>query len=290
MSNNKQRISLAGAQITVIISVTLVLALCGMVAMLGIVADAMGKGIKGNVGFVVEMADSVPQGEAEALVAKIQKSPFTSSSQYSSPDDILAEEQQVMGTEIIDLLDENPYHGEIDVKVCEPWSSPDSVKAIAERLAKDPSVQAVRMHTGAIATAHSSLHRVAIVTGAIALLLLIIALVLINNTVSISVYSRRFVIHTMRLVGAKGAFICRPFVARGALNGAIAGVLAAGILLGMRAWATTVEASMSSWLSTCVMLWICLSTFAAGILLCSTASWLATLRYLRLNHDDLYRR
>ena len=123
----------------------------------------------------------------------------------------------------------------------------------------------------------------------IAAALLLISFVLINNTVRLTVYSRRFLIHTMKLVGATGAFIRRPFLQINLLQGVIAGVLASGILVGFTAWA----ASLKEVLLTAFLPWdavglLCLGMIVAGMIICTLAALLATNRYLRKDYDAMF--
>lgn len=290
MARTKRRFSLFGSQLTAVISVTLVLVVCGLIAMLSVSADGMGRDIKGRVGFVMELGDSTTQAQVDSLRQMIKSSPWAASFSYLSPEVILQQEQRAMGDDIMALLEANPYRGEIDVRVRPQWASPDSVQALSQRLAALPQVTAVRAHTQAIATAYNSLHRVTLVLGAVAVILLIIALVLINNTVSLTVYARRFVIHTMRLVGARGSFICRPFVVRGAIAGLMAGVIASGVMILLQAYGTSVEPRLTMWLTPVAMAVICGALVIIGVLVCALASGIAAIRYMRWSHDDLYRR
>ena len=135
---------------------------------------------------------------------------------------------------------------------------------------------------------NSFLNRLSVVLLAIAAALLVISFVLINNTVSLAVYSRRFIIHTMKLVGATGAFIRRPFLLAGAGTGAIAGVAAAAILAGIRAYGATFDPIVDVLLPWWTMAWLLAAVILAGVVICVLASIFATNRYLRADYDEMF--
>ena len=129
-----------------------------------------------------------------------------------------------------------------------------------------------------------------IVLGCVAAILLVISFVLINNTVSLSIYSRRFVLRTMKLVGATPSFIRRPFVRTGISNGAIAGLLASAVLAAIQAYAMEADAEIAELLSWTASGCVYAALVVLGAIICAGASWFAATRYLRLNYDSLYRR
>ena len=149
-------------------------------------------------------------------------------------------------------------------------------------------VDEVETDTAVIDSVNSNIARLTWIMLAVAAALLVISFVLINNTVSLAVYSRRFVIHTMRLVGATGAFIRRPFLAAGALTGLTAAIIASGILAGAQAYAMHADAALAANLSWGVSAAIYGALLLTGVLICLLASVFATNRYLRSDIDDYY--
>lgn len=282
------RISTFGSQLTSIISVTLVLLILGILAITMLASRGLGDDIRSNIGFIVKINSSVDDTEINRLKRELTDSRFTESIAYISAEEILREESELMGEPLDSLLDENPFGSELDIKVRPEYANTDSIAMIASRIELIPSVDEVITEAAIVDSVNSVLSHTSIVLIAIAIALLIISFVLINNTVSLSVYSRRFIIHTMKLVGATGSFIRRPFLLAGAMTGTIAGVAACGILAGMRAYASTFDPLVDRLVSWADMAIIFGGLIVAGLLICVAASALSTNRYLRADYDEMF--
>lgn len=282
------RISTFGSQLTSIISVTLVLLILGILAITMLASRGLGDDIRSNIGFIVKINSSADDTEINRLKRELTDSRFTESITYISAEEILREESELMGEPLDSLLDENPFGSELDIKVRPEYATTDSIAMIASRIELIPSVDEVITEAAIVDSVNSVLSRTSIVLIAIAIALLIISFVLINNTVSLSVYSRRFIIHTMKLVGATGSFIRRPFLLAGAMTGVIAGVSACGILAGMRAYASTFDPLVDRLVSWADMAIIFGGLIVVGLLICVAASALSTNRYLRADYDEMF--
>lgn len=282
------RISTFGSQLTSIISVTLVLLILGILAITMLASRGLGDDIRSNIGFIVKINSSADDTEINRLKRELTDSRFTESITYISAEEILREESELMGEPLDSLLDENPFGSELDIKVRPEYATTDSIAMIASRIELIPSVDEVITEAAIVDSVNSVLSRTSIVLIAIAIALLIISFVLINNTVSLSVYSRRFIIHTMKLVGATGSFIRRPFLLAGAMTGVIAGVSACGILAGMRAYASTFDPLVDRLVSWTDMVIIFGGLIVVGLLICVAASAMSTNRYLRADYDEMF--
>lgn len=282
------RISTLGSRLTSIVSVTLVLIILGILGMTLRASSALSDDIRSNIGFVVKLSREASDIEAGTLRRQISEARFTESLVYSSAEAILAEESELMGTPLDSLLEENPFGAEIEVKVKPAYACTDSITAIAAAMESVPTVDEVVTQATVVDSVNSFLNRLSVVLLAIAAALLVISFVLINNTVSLAVYSRRFIIHTMKLVGATGAFIRRPFLLAGAGTGAIAGVAAAAILAGIRAYGATFDPIVDVLLPWWTMAWLLATVIVAGVVICVLASVFATNRYLRADYDEMF--
>ncbi|MDE6270404.1 MAG: cell division protein FtsX, partial [Muribaculaceae bacterium] len=186
------------------------------------------------------------------------------------------------------LVDENPYGAEFDVRLRPAWAESDSISALASALEKRKGVECVLSDTGIIDNVNHNLQRLSWIMLGIAAALMVISFVLINNTVSLAVYSRRFVIHTMRLVGATSGFIRRPFLRAGACTGLLAAVVASAVLAGLQAYALRIDTALAGtlyWEDSLVVYGL---LTIVGVLICLLASAFATTRYLRHDVDDYY--
>lgn len=282
------RISTFGSQLTSVVSVTLVLLILGVLAVVGIAGRSGADMLKSNLGFIVKVERNVPESEVNRLKKYFADAPFVASYVFSSADEILAAESEYLGDDISSLVDINPYGAEFDVKVKSEYASVDSIEAVSAFVSADCAVEEVLTETSMIAAVNSTLGRITWILLAIAGALLVISIVLINNTVHLAVYSRRFVIHTMKLVGATGAFIRRPFVIAGALNGLISAAIASVLLVAMIAYGASVDPLLSSAFSIKLCTVVIIGLFVAGAVICTIASFFATNRYLRANYDDMF--
>lgn len=282
------RISTFGSRITSIISVALVLTIVGILAMTLDASSRVGQDIRSNIGFVVKVNRDATDVDVNRLDKQLRAAAYVSECVYTSADSILAQESRLIGERIDSLLDENPFGAEFDVKVREQWANSDSINMIAGRLEFNPVVDEVVCQTSVVDDINSALGRFTLILAAIAVALLAISFVLINNTVSLAVYSRRFIIHTMKLVGATGAFIRRPFLLAGLATGAVSSVIAIGMLAGARAYLGTLDVVFDQVLPWAGMWWVALLLAVAGPLICLAASAVATNRYLRADYDDMF--
>ncbi|MDE6137375.1 MAG: permease-like cell division protein FtsX [Muribaculaceae bacterium] len=281
-------ISVLGSRLTSVVSVTLVLVILGVAAVMTMAARSATDNVRRNMGFTVKMERGISDAATNAMKKTLAAAPFAESFVYASADDILAQECEIIGEDIMLLVDENPYGAEFDVRVRPDWASGDSILALSARIGAMEGVDEVETDTSVIDSVNTNIARLTWIMLAVAAALLVISFVLINNTVSLAVYSRRFVIHTMRLVGATGAFIRRPFLAAGALTGLTAAILASGILAGAQAYAMHADAALAANLSWTTSAAIYAALIIAGVLICLLASLFATNRYLRSDIDDYY--
>lgn len=289
--NKKQNqlVSTFSAQITSTISVALVLLVLGIMALMGIAARSVTRDIKENMGFNIILADGVADKAVNNLKQRLGQSPYVSSYSFISADDALRQWQEDTGEDLSGVLDVNPFYGEFDVKVKELYANVDSIGAITETLKTDPAVGEISVHTEIVETINRNIRSIATVLIIIAATLLLISFMLINNSVRLTIYSRRFIIHTMKLVGATPGFIRRPFLINNIVHGIIAAVIATAILAGLLYYTHSLDTSVAyavTWSdAACVFGGI----LVTGVLICFISALISTNRYLRLSYDDMFR-
>lgn len=288
--SQKSGVSFFNANVTLIISVSLVLLLFGIVGVMGIAGVNLTRYVKENIGFDIVLKESADEHQVNALEQYLNKAPFVSSVRYVSKEDALAEWEKETGENLIATLGVNPLSAEFEVNVKSEYASVDSLNAICAAIAQGPAVDEINIQRDLIEKVNENMRHAAIVLGAVALILLIISVALINNTVRLSVYSKRFLIHTMKLVGATSGFIRRPFIRANIINGIIAGILA-NLLLAVALYYTLQLSDELAWVVSpeevgCVMGAVVL----CGILLCWIATLFAANKYLRLDYDALFKR
>lgn len=282
------RLSALGSQLTTIISVALVLLILGITAMAGILARSGARQIQSNTGFIVRVNREVTDSALNVLKQQLPAAAYAASVTYSSPEQIMQEESQYLGEDAVEMLDINPYNPEFDVKVKPAYATADSIEAIKARLNTNPAIEEVITAPSTITNVNFFITRISWILIGIAAALLAISFVLINNTVYLAVYSRRFIIHTMKLVGAKAGFIRRPFVIAGAVSGLVAGLTASALTASADIWLSNIDPVFATALPWSTMAVLMTAIIIAGIIICAAASAIATNRYLRSNYDDMF--
>lgn len=288
---HKTKISTLGSRVTSIVSVWLVLIILGLLGVTLQASHSMADDIRSRVGFVVKLMPSATDVDIQRVRRTVDAAPGIAAKEYMSPEAILAEETRHMGEDIQGMLaSENPYGAEFNIKVTPEYSVSDSIARLASRFELDPAVEEVVTQMAVVDSVNHVLTRMAWILAGVGAALLVISFVLINNTVSLAIYSRRFIIHTMKLVGATGAFIRRPFVLAGAVTGAVSAAAAIAVLAALRAYAATVDPTVAAMLPWSAMGVIFVLLAVVGTAVCALASVFATNRYLRAKYDDMFKK
>ena len=282
-------ISTFSAQITATISVALVLLLIGIIAMLGIAAHSITRNIKENIGFDIVLTDTATDAEVNQLKSKWTASPYTASVRYYSKEDALMNWEEETGENLMDVLGINPFSGELEVKVKADYASSDSINKIITPLKSLPYVHEVKVHTELVDSINRNINSVSLILIIITCALLFISFALINNTVRLTVYSRRFIIHTMKLVGATGSFIRRPFINANVVSGIISALIASAILAGTLYYLQGIDSGIASAITWPQAACVFAGILIIGIIICAVAALFATNKYLRLDYDDMFR-
>ena len=285
------KISYWAAHLTTVVSVTLVLLLVGRITFISLSGQKEARNIRERMEVSLVMNDSVSDAYAASVAQRLSSSAYAIEPGHIGKEQALKDWQQETGEDLETLFGVNPLSPEVYFRVKADYSSPDSLKVLKTELSTIPGVKEVVMPDAEmIDSMNENIQSIAIILGIVALVMVVISFVLINNTVHLSIYARRFTIHTMQLVGATDGFIRRPFVVNNLIAGLISGALAAGILAISLAAAPHFGwndvAHYISW-----GLYCCVGggMLLAGPLICGFAALLATSRYLSKDYDELIR-
>lgn len=282
-------ISIISAQLTSTVSVALVLLLLGTIALLGIAADSVKRSIQESMGFNIVLADSISQSQLNRLKSVCQPSEAIASQRYVSAEDALQQWRAQTGDDLMEILEVNPFSSEIEVKVKSAYSSTDSIEKLAAPLRTMPGVSEITVPTQMVDSINHSLRTLALVLTGVAALLLLISFVLINNTVHLAIYARRFTIHTMKLVGATASFIRRPFIVSNVTCGIIAALIADIILTALLAYAHTLSPEIHKAIGWTQAAGVFIGVLLAGIIITAAAALFSTNKYLRSDYGDMFR-
>ncbi|MDE6753308.1 MAG: permease-like cell division protein FtsX [Muribaculaceae bacterium] len=292
MKHNKEvKISYWAAHLTTVVSVTLVLLIIGIIALISVVASTETRRLREKLEVSVVMADSVSNAGADKLAAVIKEKSFAHDVKVISKEEALKNWEADTGENLETLFGVNPLSPEVTFSVTAEYGSENALKKIESELSPLPGVENVVLpDSSMVESMNRNIEKFTVILGVIALVMIIISFVLINNTVHLAIYARRFTIHTMQLVGATNGFIRAPYIGNNMLSGLFSGLIAAGLLGIALAFAPQAGfAEASEFVSWSLYGIIAGALILLGILLCGIAAFMATTRYLRKDYDGLFR-
>ena len=287
--STKHRVRLFDMQfITACISTTMVLILLGLMLFLVLSAHRLSVYVRENLNFTVLLNNDAPESAILALQKRLDSEAFVKASAYISKEEALKEEVETMGSDPVEFLGYNPFSPSIELKLHAAYANADSVAWIKERILADKLVTDVDYRQGLMDSVNRNISKLSIGLLAVAALLTLISFALINNTVRLTTYSKRFLIHTMKLVGAGWGFIRRPFLRRNFWVGLSSGVLADAVLVAAAYTLVSYEPGLLAVITTDILLWVMLSTLLFGVLITCMCAYISINKYLRLSAGDLY--
>jgi cell division transport system permease protein len=290
MAENKKvnSISFFNSRFTSTISIALVLFLLGLIFLLGLLGNRLSNYVKENISFSVILKDEQNEAEIKRIQKSLNGQPFIKSTEYISKEQAAKELEAELGENPVDFLGYNPLQASIEVKLFSEYANPDSLVMIERKLKSYTSVSELLYRKDMMQIVNENMKRVSIVLLTLALILMVISFVLISNTIRLKIYSQRFLIHTMRLVGATAGFIRRPFINDNILSGIIASILAILMLIGALYYLQNELSGFVQMLDTGLLVLVFLSVFVMGILLSLVATYFAVSKYLRMEADKMY--
>ena len=289
MKRKKAR-SRRGLQVvTLCISTAMVLVLLGMVVFFVLSARNLSAHMKENLTMTVMLKDSVSVNDAHLFCRELYHRPYSHDIDYISKEQAQREQVKELGSDPSEFLGFNPFPATLEIRLKADYACRDSLKWIVKELKKDKRVSDLAYMEDLMDRVNVNLSRVSIVLLVLALLLTFVSFSLISNTVRLSVYANRFVIHTMKLVGASWGFIRRPFLKQAVMVGVIAAVLAIAVLgAGVYGLYLTQPGIVE------IVTWEVLALTAAavllfGIVITALCAFLAVNKFLKMKAQELYK-
>ena len=274
--------------ITSSISTTLVLLLLGLVVFFVLTAHNMSVYVRENISFSVLISDDMKEADILKLQKKLNQEPFVKQSEYISKKQALKEQTEAMGTDPEEFLGYNPITASLEIKLHSDYANSDSIAKIEKMIKKNSNIQDVLYRKELIDAVNENIRNISLVLLALAVVLTFISFALINNTIRLAISSKRFLIHTMKLVGASWSFIRGPFLRKNVWSGVLAGMLADAILMGTAYWAVTYEQELIQVITPEVMLIVCGSVLVFGIVITWLCAYISMNKYLRMKANTLY--
>lgn len=274
--------------VTSCISTTLVLLLLGLVVFFVLAAHNLSVYVKENINFSIVISDDMKERDILRMQKSLNKEPFVKSTEYISKKQALKEQTEAMGTDPQEFLGYNPFSASIEIKLKSEYANADSIAKIEKQIRKNTDIQDVLYQKDLVDAVNDNIRKISLLLLGLAVILALISFALINNTIRLAVYSKRFLIHTMKLVGASWSFIRRPFLRRNFWTGVLAAALADGILWGAATWLVEREPELLKVITPQVMLLVSVAVLAFGVLITWLCALLSVNKYLRMKAGTLY--
>ena len=274
--------------ITSCISTMLVLMLLGMVVFFVMTANNLSVYVRENISCSVVLSDDMKEPEIISFQKKLEQKPFVKQTTYISKAQALKEQTEAMGTDPAEFLGYNPFTASIEIKLNSAYANTDSLKWIQEELLANKKVMEVNYPEELMDSVNRNIKKISFFLLGLAALLTFISFALINNTIRLGIYSKRFLIHTMKLVGASLSFIRRPFMTRHIWIGVLASAMADALLIGMAYFLVKYERGLLEIITPAVMLTVMGAVFVFGIAITSLCAYFSINKYLRMKVGDLY--
>lgn len=288
MSHTAAKRKLRSSYATTIISISLVLFLLGIIGFLYLNANRLSVYVKENLGFTILINDNAREAEVIRLQKVLNAAAYVRVAEYINKEQAAETLKEELGEDFVEFLGYNPLLASIEVKLAADWAHPDSMARIEAQINSFPQVKEVYYQKNLLDAIHENVKRITIVLAVFSLLLLFIAIALINNTIRLSVYSRRFLINTMQLVGATRGFIRKPFLLKSMLHG-LAGATVAIVLLSIFIYGLSNEMNGVIGFSNILLIALLfLIVIGIGIFITLVSTFFAVNKYLRLKTDQLY--
>lgn len=282
--------SLTGSYIVSLMSIMVVLFLLGLFAILMMHAGRLSAHIMENIGFEIVMNNDTKEANILRLQKELDAMPAVKSTEYITKDEAISRLSEDLGEDFLQWLgdEENPLLPSIDVRFNAAYANNDSLSVIEAQLAQNQDIKEIYYQKSLIDLINKNVKRIAIVLLVLSAILLIIAVILIRNTIRLSVYSKRLLIRSMQLVGATRSFIRQPFVGRSVLQGFIAALIAVGLLAAMMYALNQNLPELSLIQNQTVIISIYVSLVIFGILLSAVSTFFALNKYLNADIDKIY--
>ena len=288
-SENKiMRRRLRNAYLSAVISISLVLLLVGVASLLLVNAKGVSDYFKENMQVSVMMKQSVEEVDALVYKEELDRRDFIRSSVFVSREQGRQEMEQLLGDDFLNVFETAPIPLSLDITLNAEYVSADSIEVVKACIMESPLVEEVVYQRSLIDALNANLSKISMILGVFIALLLFISFVLINNTVRLTVFARRFTIHTMKLVGATRSFIRAPFLVQSLVQGVLAACVAVGALGGVLYFISREFEQLFDVFRMEMLVVVAGIVLASGVVICLISTVLVVNKLLSLHKDELY--
>ena len=280
--------SFFNAKLTSTISTSLVLFLLGLTTLLILVTQDLSAYVKENIGFSIIISDNVKEAEIQKMTKQLEKAPYVKEIQHISKEQALEELKEELGEDPEVFLGFNPLLASVEIKLKSEYANNDSIAIIEKSMKKNSDIRDILYRKDLIQAVNDNVRRISIIFIILASVLMIISFALISNTIRLTVYSKRFTIYTMKLVGAKDSFIRSPFIWGNIGSGIIAAIFANAMLAALLYGINNEVDGVIQLISPDVMIATGVVVLVAGILLTGISAYFAVNKYLNMKYNKLF--
>jgi len=286
--NGFSKARLRSSYLTLIVSISLVLFLLGVLGMVIINAQGLSDYFKESLSFSIMLDEEAKEADIRMLQKDMDAKLYVKSTEYISKDEAAAKLKNDLGEDFVNFLGYNPLSPSIDVYLYAQYTRPDSVSKIEKYVMEYPFVKEVYYQESLLYLINENVKKISLFILIISLFLFLIALTIINNTIRLSVYSKRFLIRTMQLVGATKSFIRKPFLVKSIFHGLIAGLIAMILLLGLLYLVEKEFFLLFTFQDTNMLFLLGAAIVLTGIIISIISTFFSVNRYLSISEDKLY--
>lgn len=286
--NKMMRRRLRSAWLSTVLSISLVLLLVGTASLLLVNAKGVSDYFKENMQISVLMKPDVSDAATMEYQVVLDSLPFVRSTEFISKARGTREMEQMLGEGFLDVFEASPIPASIEVTLHAGFVTPDSLGVVKEAIMASPLVDEVNYQQSLIETLNANLQKISLILGIFIALLLFISFVLINNTVRLNVFARRFTIHTMKLVGATRSFIRGPFMVQAVFQGIFSAIIAIILLLVGLFFVRKEFAQLFEIFSKDLLLLVMGIVLVSGVLICSVSTYFVVNKLVASGKDELY--
>jgi cell division transport system permease protein len=271
-----------------IVSLSLVLFVLGLLGLVVLNAKKLSDYVKENIGLSIILKDSIRDAEFMSLRKQLDVEPFVKKATFVTKEQAAESLKKDLGEDFVKFLGYNPLLSSFDIKLNAAYANADSLQAIEKKLLLNNNVKEVYYQKSLVNVINDNVRKIGIVLLSFCLLLSVIAIALINNTIRLYIYSKRFIIRTMQLVGATTAFISRPFIIKSVWNGFYSALITIAMLMGLIYTAQNNFPELIGLNDIQLFIQLFAMVMIAGVGITFLSTYFAVKKYLKIQTDDLY--
>ncbi len=285
---NLKKRRLRASYISSIISITLVLFMLGLLGLIILHGRKLSNYVRENITITLLLREDVNDDMVLSFRQRLEQTGYVKASHYVTREEAARELSRELGEDFLQFLGYNPLPPSIDIQLNAAYANTDSIAKIEQKLLANHIVKDVAYQKSLIDEVNANIRKISLVISGFSILLLIIAIILINNTIRLSVYSKRFIIRSMQLVGATESFIRKPFILRSMLHGTYSGLVSIALLTGTLWLAEQKIPELAQLRDTRLFAFFFLGILVLGIVISAASTFFAVKRFLRMKSDSLY--